>query len=224
MTVDDSYSIINYAINKNQNGTLIAEDFNRIISLGQSGYISYLLGSFQTYQPNRPIAKVELGQNSVVRQRLSPIIKRVVLTFTVTGLCLYPSRYIQTDAMWTDSTAYKRIKWVDQDRWAATVNSSIDVVSVTKPVYMITDIGFEFAPKTLGSASLSYIQQPLDIKWGFTLDGNGRRVYDVTTSVQPVWNDVQMMEIIVRALALVGVNLQVRDVANYSQMIKTQGQ
>ena len=95
---------------------------------------------------------------------------------------------------------------------------------VTKPIYMLTDTGFEFAPKTIGTASLSFVEQPLPIKWAFTLDVNGRRVYDVANSVQPVWNDISMMDIIVRALALIGVNLQLREVENYSQLIKTQGQ
>ena len=223
MTVDEVYSIINFAINKNQNGTLIAEDFNRVVPLAQGGYINSLLGTFQTYQNGRAIARVELGQNSVVRQRLSPIIKRVVLNVAGTGFCPYPTRYIQADAMWNDSTNYKRIRWVDQDKWYSTINSSIDLVA-NKPIYMLTDTGFEFAPKTIGTASLSFVEQPLPIKWAFTLDGNGRRIYDVTNSVQPVWNDISMMEIIVRALALIGVNLQLREVESYSQLIKTQGQ
>ena len=223
MTVDDMYSIINFAINKNQNGTFVAEDFNRVIPLAESGFISYLLGTFQTYQNGRPVARVELGQNSIVRQRLSPIIKRVVLTIDSGGLSSYPTNYIQTDAMWTDITTYKRIKWCDQDKWYSTVNSSIDKVAL-KPIYMITDTGFEFAPKTIGVAYLSYVQQPTPIKWAFTLDANSRRVYDVSNSIQPVWNNVAIMEIIVRALALIGINLQLREVESYSQLIKTQGQ
>ena len=223
MTVDDMYSIINFAINKNQNGTLIAEDFNRVIPLAESGFINYLLGTFQTYQNGRPVARVELGQNSIVRQRLSPIIKRAVLTVDGGGLCPYPTNYIQADAMWTDGTAYKRIKWSDQDRWYSTVNSSIDKVA-TKPIYMLTDTGFEFAPKSIGVASLSYVQQPTAIKWAFTLDVNNRRVYDASNSVQPVWNNVTIMDILVRALALIGINLQLREVESYSQLIKTQGQ
>ena len=224
MTVDDIYSIINYAINKNQNGTLIAEDFNRNIALAQGGYINYLLGTFQTYQPNRPVAKVELGQNSVVRQRISPIIKRITLTIPNTGLCPYPANYIQGDALWTDKNAYNRIKWVDQDKWYGAANSSIDIITNLKPIYMLTDTGFEFLPKTIGTVELSYVQQPPAIKWAFTNDANNRRVYDATNSVQPVWNDIQIMEIIVRALALIGVNLQIREVESYSQLIKTQGQ
>ena len=223
MTVDDMYSIINFAINKNQNGTLIAEDFNRVIPLAESGFINYLLGTLQTYQNGRPVARVELGQNSIVRQRLSPIIKRAVLTVDAGGLCPYPANYIQADAMWTDGTAYKRIKWSDQDRWYSTVNSSIDKVA-TKPIYMLTDTGFEFAPKSIGVASLSYVQQPTAIKWAFTLDVNNRRVYDASNSVQPVWNNVTIMDILVRALALIGINLQLREVESYSQLIKTQGQ
>ena len=223
MNVNDVFEIINYAINKNQNGTLIAEDFNRILPLAESGYINYLLGSFSTYQAGRPISKVELGQNSIVRQRLSPIIKRLVISVNSSGFAPYPARYIQTDAMWTNNRDYKRIRWTDQYRWSSKNSSVIDPVS-SNYIYMINDTGFEFSPISVGSADLSYVQATIPITWGFTLDANNRRVYSASTSVQPVWNDVIMLEIIVRALALIGVNLQLKEVENYSQVIKNQGQ
>ena len=89
---------------------------------------------------------------------------------------------------------------------------------------MINDAGFEFSPISVGTADLSYVQATIPITWGFTLDANNRRVYSASASVQPVWNDVVMLEIIVRALALIGVNLQLKEVENYSQLIKNQGQ
>jgi hypothetical protein len=43
-------------------------------------------------------------------------------------------------------------------------------------------------------------------------------------SQQPVWDDAAMLEIIVRALAIIGVNLQMNVLEQYSMAIKNQGQ
>ena len=89
---------------------------------------------------------------------------------------------------------------------------------------MIKDEGFEFAPTSIGQAKLSYVRDAPRIYWGYVLDGQRRRVYSSANSLQPIWDNVSALEIIIRALALVGLNLQLREVENYSQMIKQQGQ
>ena len=73
--INDVYKIVLYAVGKNlQQGYVSPEDFNLVINQAQKSYTSYLLGSFQQYAPGRPEARVEFGQNSVIRQRLIPII------------------------------------------------------------------------------------------------------------------------------------------------------
>ena len=60
--------------------------------------------------------------------------------------------------------------------------------------------------------------------WGYTLDVNGVPVYDPASSTQPVWGDATILEIIVRALRIIGVNLQYNDVNAYANEIKQVGQ
>jgi hypothetical protein len=222
VNVNDVYQIVLYAINKNQNGYLDSDEFNRLINLAQNSYVSFLLGSLQTYQAGRPIAKVELGQNSVVRQRLSPVIYGYILNVDVNGNSPYPLDYFQTDSMWS-IYGYKRIRYVDQDRWFSTYNSVIDPIA-NYPIYMLKDTGFEFAPTTIGQAKMSYVRNPPPIQWGFDLDVNGRRVYSPANSNDPIWDEISILEIIVRCLSLVGLNLQINQVMAYSQEIKNQGQ
>jgi len=66
-TVDDVYQIVTYSVGKNlQQGYVSPSDFNLVINQAQKSYASYLLGNFQQYQPGRPQARVEFGQNTVV--------------------------------------------------------------------------------------------------------------------------------------------------------------
>jgi len=223
-TVDDVYQIVTYAVGKNlQQGYVSPADFNLIINQAQKSYVSYLLGSFQQYQPGRPTARVEFGQNAVVRQRLTPIIYQTNLGIDAFGFSPYPADYLQVDAMWRSIYGYQRIREVQQNYLYSTYSSVIDPIS-SWPIYIIEDQGFRFFPNTLGTARMSYVQQPPDMVWGYNLNPNGIPVYNAGASVQPVWDDATILEIIVRALRLVGVNLQYNDVSAYANQIQVQGQ
>lgn len=223
MTIDDVYNIMLYAIRKNQNGNLSPTNFNLVINQAQVSYTDYLLGEFQKYTPGRPFAAVEFGQNQDIRQRLTPFIPPPVpLVIDGTGIAPYPTDFVNADAM--NYGIYKRrVKFIQQDRLDSHLNSSIDPIN-TNPVYLVQKNGFQFYPINLGAAQLSYIQQPAKLVWGFTPDIYLRPIYNPGASVQPQWLDLDMLEIIVRALAIVGVNLQLNVVEQYSQVIKTGGQ
>jgi hypothetical protein len=221
MTVNDVYLLIQFIVKKGQSGDLTPSEFNRVINAAQRQYLSYLLGDFQTYTPGRPIAKVELGNNAIVRQRLAPVIKRTTLVVAA-GLSTYPADFLQTDAMW-QSGGTSKIRYCEQERLDATYNSAIDPIA-TNPIYLLEDTGFRFYPTTIATPVLSYVSNPADIVWGYTLDGNNRPVYDVATSVQPVWDDTSMMEIIAKALKMVGVNLQAAQVVQYANDVEKMGQ
>ena len=222
-TIDDVYQICTYAVGKNlQQGYLSPADFNLVINQAQKSYVAYLLGDFQQYQPGRATARVEFGQNSVIRQRLSPIIYQTNLGVDGFGYSPYPADYLQTDAMWS-LYGYNRIREIQQNFLYSTYNSVIDPIA-DWPLYTIEATGFRFFPTTLGSAKLSYIAQAPDMEWGYTTNVNGIPVYSAGASIQPVWDDATILEIIVRALRLVGVNLQYNDVSVYANQIQTQGQ
>lgn len=329
MNINDIYVLVQYIINKNQQGYLSPAQFNQTINQAQRSYVSYLLGSFQSYVPGRPISRVELGQNSVVRQRLSPVIKSTTLGIDMYGVSPYPSDYLQADAIRNVNT-FQRVRFVQQDSLYSYYNSVIDPV-VSNPIYLIKDTGFQFYPTDLALADLSYIRNPPDMLWGYSLI-NSRPIYsaemqyvlgtmptadgwtdqggqtyrhtpgdaisliftsplalinnyyeinisidsisagdvsiyfgglskfnisqngtytisgiltseesfaifpsinfdgDVTInsinqySIQPVWDDLSIFDIIQRALAMIGVNLQSAAISQYAEQIKKEGQ
>jgi len=231
MTIDEVYQLVLYSTAKNSSqGYVSPADFNLVINQAQKSYVSYLLGSFQQYMPGRPVARVEFGQNTIIRTRLAPIIYWDTLTVDAFGFAPYPADYLQTDAMFTEE-GYKRIRSVQQDHLYSYYNSVIDPIE-TNPIYILEDTGFHFFPEDIGNAELSYVANPPDMIWAYTLVGDipqysengGPSVTPTTGSVQPVWDDASILEIIVRALAIIGVNLQLQTVEQYSMAIKNQGQ
>jgi len=230
MTVDFCYNLILYASNKaKQNGYVSPDDFNNIINIAQLGFLDYLLGEFQTYQGGRPVPKVQFGMNESVRQRLIPFINAPVsLTVDNTGFAAYPADYQQMDAMYQPDM--NRVRYVQQHKLFSYLNSQIDPIS-NNPIYLIENSGFRFYPNityngvAFSSAKLSYVRTPATIIWAYIPDPTTSiPVYNAGASTDPEWFDVDMMDIIVRALALVGVNLQLPQVEQYSQIIKNQGQ
>lgn len=223
MNINDMYLICQFAINKSQNGYLSPAQFNTIINQGQTSYQTYLLGEFQQYQYGRAQARIGYSQNENIRQRLSPLITETTLTIATTGKAPYPADFVQVDAI--RNSAFQRIRYVQQDSLYSYYNSTIDPIA-TNPVYLIEPTGFQFypIPATPGSAILTYVKNAPTMTWAYTLDSNGRPVYSSGTSVQPVWDDVDLLEIIARALKLVGLNLQMGQIQQYANQITQQGQ
>lgn len=118
---------------------------------------------------------------------------------------------------------YSRMRYVQQDSLDSYVNSVIDPVA-TNPIYLIEMEGFRFFPNNIGVAKMSYVKNPDAIIWAYTDDVNGRPIYDPIHSVDPVWYDTDMLDIISRALKIIGVNLQSAAISQYANDIKTNGQ
>jgi hypothetical protein len=220
MNVNDMYRICQFAVNKAQNGYLTPSEFNLTINQAQVSYQDYLLGEFQQYQYGRPQARINYSQNENIRQRLSPLITSATLTINGSGESAYPADYVQADTIIT--TAFKRVRFVQQDSLYSYYNSEIDPIA-TNPIYLLEPTGFQFYPVTLGSAILTYVKDAPEIVWAYTTV-SGRPVYSSGTSVQPVWDNVDLLEIISRALKLIGLNLQDGQVQQYANQVTQTGQ
>ena len=49
MSVNDVYVLMQFIVNKNQNGYLSPEDFNNAINQAQRSYLSFLMGNPEQY-------------------------------------------------------------------------------------------------------------------------------------------------------------------------------
>lgn len=224
MNVNQVYQVMSFIVAKNlQQGYLSPSDFYTVINQAQRSYLDYLLGEYQKYQPTRPIAVVEFGQTERVRQSLAPLIYGTVLSpDSVTGVAGFPSDYEEVDNMWGVYGWYN-IRFIQQPRLQSFYRSTIDPIA-ENPVYLIKHEGFQFFPENIGQTRLSYVRTPPSIVWGYILDSNGIPVYDPTTSQDPVWSETDIYQIIVRALAMLGVSMQFSAVSQYAQEIKHNGQ
>lgn len=221
MNVNEVYQLILFIVNKNQSGYISPDEFNLVINQAQVSYMDYLAGQFQQYQAGRPMPTVQFGNNESTRQRVTPFIYNELLTVDVNGLAPYPEDFLITDTVWTSSL--NKIKFVQQDYLSNYLNSRITPVA-DNPIYLAEREGFRFYPNNIGQARVSYIKKPTTIVFGYTVDGFGLPVYNPATSVDPQWQELDLLEIISRALRMIGVNLQSGLISQYANEITKTGQ
>lgn len=227
MNVNDLYELMLFIINKFQSGNFTQDEFNVVINRAQKSFLNYLLGQFVSYQYGRPISKVQFGMNEIVRQRITPLIDPPVpLVIDANGLAPYPANFEQVDAIYTSTK--DRIRFVPQHKLYSYLGSVIDPIN-TNPIFLIESGGFRFYPNTtyngtaLSGVTLSFVKTPPDIVWASIPDGQGRPVYNPSASVDPVWYQVDWMELVHRGLSMVGVNLQASEISQFAQQVKLQG-
>lgn len=222
MTIDEVYKLIQFIVKKEQQGYLTPDEFNSVINAAQNEFLSLLIGQVQSYQPGRANPRLAWSENESVRQKLTPLIKEANLSIDNSGFSGYPTDYQQADAMFNPYGIY-RIRFAQQDSLFNYYRSAIDPVE-TNPFYLIKSNGFQFYPTTLGYARLSYVSTPNQLTWAYVTNVYGLPIWDAGNSVNPQWYDVDMMDIIARALRIIGVSLQSNDVSQYANEIKNQGQ
>jgi len=230
------YKIVQYAVNKSQNGYVSPSQFNLLINQAQIDYQDFLLGQFQQYQYGKAAPRISYTKNEDIRQRMTPFIDEATLNPNSTGFVAYPSGYLQTDTIRTSD--FNRVRFVQQDSLYSYYNSEIDTIE-TKPIYLLEKEGFRFYPNTssnsitLTNLKLTYVKVANTVSWGYSLDVNGRPVFapagqispvPVVQTVEPLWYDVDKLEIITRILKLVGLNLQDGAVQQYANQIIQTGQ
>lgn len=231
MDANTVYNTIIYVANQFQRGNISPQRLNLIVQQGQTSFLDYCLGQMQQYQYGSPNARVQYGVNETARQRLTPFINPVsTLIIDATGLAPYPPSFEQVDAMYMNVPARTRIRFVPQHKAPNYISDPIDPID-TNPVYLLESGGFRFYPNTnfdgvaLGTALLSFVQTPAAFNWvGTPFDANGRPQYNAGASAGLAWYDVDCLEIMSRALRMVGVNLGAGEVNQYAENIIKGGQ
>jgi len=222
MTIDEFYRIVQVILNKNQQGYLPPAKFNLLANGAQDEWVAYLSGEFQQYQNGRSQPRISYSQNSTIRNRLTPVIYGYTLNIDSTGFAPYMLDYLQVDTMW-GIYGHNRIRQVDQPRLYSFYNSIIDPIA-TNPIYLLEDTGFRFYPETQWQARVEYIRKPPRVEWAYTLDGNSRPVYDPVNSIDFVFYETDLFEIMARLLRQMGVSLQANEVSQYATELKMTGQ
>lgn len=226
MTVDQCYNIMRFIARKNQLTSLSPSDFQYSFNTAQRNYYDFLVGRVEQYRYDKPTPRVGLSMNENVVSRLTPFKKDSAITIT-SGTAPKPADFSKLLSMVT--TGLFNVYRVEDDRFSNKYNDSIDVSSAEKNAFYVEDsTSWRIYPATLTSVSIKYLTLPVDVIWDYTTDVSGRPVYKPvgsgSLSVNPVWKDNDIDEIIGRACKILGVSIKENALINYGEQIIQKGE
>ena len=221
MTVDQVYSILRFIVRKNQLGSLSPVDFQFAFNTAQRNYYDFLVGRVEQYRYGSSVSRVGLSMTDNVVSRLMPF--QLSATVTVSsGLANKPTSFNKLLAMYTPSS--NRVYRIEEDMFAERIQDSIDPVDEANAFFVEQNTNWRIYPITLTSLMVKYLTVPTDVIWNFTIDGSGRPVYNPTGSVDPLWYNNDIDEIVARAAKIIGVSFKEPTLSQFGQGVINTGE
>lgn len=222
-STNDIYIFIRFLIRKVQAGGLSRSDLMYAWNAEQKAYMDDLLGRFQVQQPDMRMGNnTGLIQNEAILTKLGPFTRNVDITLVGSYMAPKPSDYRYGLA--TRVGAYK-VTSIRHDQIATVNDDIIDTPSNSAHSYYQVEYlnFFSIIPSLIGAISLDYIAVPQDIVWAYTVDAYGRQIYNASASVQPQWNDHDIIEISKRCLKSLGVSFKDSDFTGFGSSVIATG-
>lgn len=221
MDIDLIYSMVKFIANKNQSGYISPTEFNNAFNLAQTQYFHQLVEDIQGWDANRKRIRLPMGNAQQAIQKVEPFIVSASYAIPGNGYFAYPVDLANVLAIRVSGNA-ERVWRVEHDRLASHISSVIDP-PIQSPIYVELAGAYQFYPSTISQINMDYLRQPPDALWAFTLSSN-RPVYDQANSVQPLWRDTEITDIIIRVLFMFGISIQATQLVQYYGSVKSDGQ
>lgn len=221
MNINEVYKLVSYLVDKYQGTYLSPDDFNQVINMAQSQYLSFLADD--TGIPGRnPKNPVGMSTSAIVADTLSVFLTESNIN-VASQLAAKPNDLYKTVAVRTTDDNYP-VRFVASDRVASYIDNAIDAPTTTEPIYYELGSNYKVFPSTLATIRVSYIRNPQTLKWAYT----GNLSYDQANSVPAnnanlEWGDTDVYEIIYRAIGIIGINLKDGDLVRASLQVKNDG-
>jgi len=221
MTVDTVYRIMRFIARKNQLASLSPQDFQDSFNSAQRNYYDFLVGRLEQYRYDSPKPRVGIAMTDNVMSRLTPFQQSATVSVT-SGVATKPVDFNKLLSMLTPSNT--RVSRYEENRIAERLADSIDPVDEENAFFVEKNGEWAVYPDDLASVTVSYLTLPTDVVWAYTLDGNGRPVYTPTGSVNPLWYDNDIDELIGRACKILGISIKENALVSYGQGVLQNGE
>lgn len=220
MTSKSIYDAVCYIINKHQGGHLSAAEFNQNFRVAEMHHMDFLVGELRRYQPGRPVPIVGIGMSKKINEALAPFRKTIPINTGTTGEVPKPNNISIVEAMYKNDG--NPIRPVQAEELSEVLQNTIVKIE-DHPRYVEYNTYWMVYPNNLGTGIATVIENPPHSKYAVTVV-NGREVYDSSNSIDPIWKNGDVVEIIGRMLKTIGVNLKDGEVMQYAQSVINQGE
>jgi len=225
--IDKVYTYIAKTIaNKAQTGNLTPSDFNSLMPRVLRQWV------FKTYD-DMTDGRGWQSHQAITDDLRFLLVRNKVMQVDPSGVLNVPSDYLHlssinyTYSRLVNGQTVSELRPVDivrDNERSAFTSSNIYAPLLVAKKYCIAsffDTYLQFYPQDIARVEFTYLRQPVDPVWNFTVV-NGRPVYDPLTSVDLEAPDEAIDEIAMIALSLFGINIRDNELISYSEAQKAQ--
>jgi hypothetical protein len=232
INVDELHRFILFIANKQQSGSNPTPNrLNLAVKRAQIAWVNERYNNPKKYQAGKPQFGWQATQR--ITDDLSFLLVKKDVDVSESGLFDYPEDY-----MHSSSVRYKFKKRVAGCKDIITKETDVteimdseignilssSIVPPTKryPYCCYYSENVQFYPKDLGKITFTYLREPTEPKWAYTLT-NGRPVYDPANSVDLEAPESALNDIAMVALSYLGVHIREQELIQYSELQQQKG-
>lgn len=218
MTIDEVKHIVDFIYQANgKDGYVRPVDFNMVINQAAIMFVNDLIDPLPA-GVGMPKSNVSLGHADKIREALKPLLEKTDLTKSGNFFIL-PDDYLRYDTIY-EKESLKLIPYREQDKMSFILTSSL---LKNKRFFILSSTNsIEVYPSDINEITLRYFKKVPEMRWAYTIV-DGYMVFDPVNSIDPLFDELSIVEIISRACLLIGINIKSSQVVEYSQLIKNQG-
>jgi hypothetical protein len=226
LTINDIYVLVQDLANKYKQGYLSPDQFNEFFNMAQRELFDDLIGPPESWQYGKPVPRAGALSGKTIEEMLSPFLTPYVANINSSGQVIKPADF-EREVSFNSSTNLLVFRRIQLNRLNTALNDPIDVVSSSRPIY--TDSGgfYQVYPSINWvnfSTTLMYYKTPPQAVWGYNTDSDGLPVYKPLTSINQVWRDQEINDLVQRTLMYFGINLANPQITTYADEQKTKGE
>jgi hypothetical protein len=220
LNISEAANFLNFWYNKSTGAWFTIDELMEVIDRGQ-------MALYNDYQP-----KASTSQR--IKDALAPF--RETLNFTpadtVGGVLTVPTdrnylNLLDLSIRYAISgrgiTKQVPLAILNEDERADRLNSQIDPVAITSPIAeQIGTASWQLYPESQYFGKVTFYRRPVKPVYGYSVISGRVIVYNPDTSTQLEWQETQITEVLLKALASVGINLSDQEIQQWSQIQNTQ--
>lgn len=228
--VNEVYLIIQNLLRKNQQGYLTPAEYIRYANMAVRSRFNELYGRLETVVDGKQ-RRNAYADNQQTDEKLSVylVVASAQSVDSTTGQISKPAGLIRMDSINHTTTSILPGKVVpvkrrNKDQESFMANNAVTPPTEEYPFYVDYGAYYQVYPKDIGDIDWSYLGNPIDVNWAYTLDGSGRPIYNSGASVHFQFEAVEIGNIVSKVLGYAGKSVGDIQAITLGQQLEIKGQ
>ena len=233
MTLWEQWELVNYIANKDYEGNVIEpERFKQLVKLANMDLFRRRMGLPEDYKIGMPLSREYYEANMQLAEE-TKFLKVYNPTQAVTnGVVSYPANYFRFDDMrygyqrnvdGSSVVIWKPVEMLFENEYSDRAGNWTKRPTTKNPVCVLRSGGIYVYPNTIPQVEFAYVRYPNDPVFAYTVQ-NGYIQPDTANMVEYEWPSSLHINLTIYILGYIGINLREKDLQNYVQLHKVQGE